>query len=52
MVIQAKDGQRFKARVVAQGFTQNEGIDYNELFAPIAKYKTIRMVLTLVVQYN
>ena len=36
---------RNKARLVAQGFNQEEGIDYEETFAPIARLEAIRMLL-------
>nr|GEZ61298.1 putative ribonuclease H-like domain-containing protein [Tanacetum cinerariifolium] len=36
---------RNKARVVAQGHTQEEGIDYNELFTPVARIEAIRLFL-------
>ncbi|GJU04793.1 retrovirus-related pol polyprotein from transposon TNT 1-94 [Tanacetum coccineum] len=36
---------RNKARLVAQGYTQKEGIDYNEVFAPVARIEAIRLFL-------
>ena len=37
---------RNKERLVAQGFNQEEVIDYEETFAPIARLEAIRMLLT------
>ena len=36
---------RNKARLVAQGFNQEEDIDYEETFAPIARLEVIKMIL-------
>ena len=42
--------EKYKARFVAQGFSQIEGIDYEETFAPVASYYSIRTILSLLAQ--
>lgn len=44
--------EKHKARLVAKGYTQKHGIDYIEVFAPIARMKTVRMVVALEAQRN
>jgi hypothetical protein len=39
--------EKYKARSVARGFSQKEGIDYEETFAPVARYTSIRTIIAL-----
>jgi hypothetical protein len=44
------DIEKYKARLVAQGFSHQPSIDYNETFAPIPRIDTVRMVLAIAAQ--
>ena len=39
--------KKYKAGFVAKGFSQKEGIDYEETFAPVARYSSIRTIISL-----
>lgn len=40
---------RYKARLVAQGFSQKQGVDFFETFSPMVRHRTVRILLALVV---
>jgi Reverse transcriptase (RNA-dependent DNA polymerase) len=41
---------KHKARLVAQGYVQRHGIDYEEVFAPVARMEIMRLLMTIAVQ--
>ena len=43
---------RYKVRLEAKGYAQREGIDYNEVFSPVMKHSSIRILLALATQYD
>jgi hypothetical protein len=50
----AADGnvEKFKARLVARGFSEKEGIDYDQIFSPISRYTSIRIIISLALVLN
>ncbi len=50
----AEDGSiaRYKARLVARGFTQVHGVDYEETFAPTIRYNALRIFLAIAAKNN
>ena len=42
----------YKGRLVAKGFAQKVGIDYNEIFSPVVKHTSIHILLALVAEYK
>ena len=43
---------RWKSRLCAQGFTQEEGVDYFETYSNTIRYETLRLILALAALYN
>lgn len=47
LIMERKRSGRYKSRLVVKGFTQRAGIDYEETFAPVSKYSTLRTFLSI-----
>ena len=46
------DIERYKVRLVAEGFLQQEGIDYNEVFAPVIDSTSITLLLAIASHFD
>ena len=46
-VFNVKSNGRKKAHLVAKGFSQVEGLDFDQVFSPVVQFKTVRLMLTL-----
>ena len=44
--------ERYKARLVAQGYSQRPGVDYEDTFSPVVRFKSVGAVIALSVKYN
>ena len=44
------DLERYKARLVVKGYSQQQGIDYDEVFAPVAHLEILSLLISLAAQ--
>ncbi|KAL3497597.1 hypothetical protein ACH5RR_040329 [Cinchona calisaya] len=42
----------YKARLIAKGYTQRQGVDFDETFSPVAMLKSIQILLVIAVYYD
>lgn len=43
---------KYKARIVAKGYVQKRGVDFEEIFAPVTRLETVRLLLALAAKYG
>ena len=48
----ARQVEKFKAQLVLKGYSQVEGVDFGEIFSPVAKLTSIRFLLSIIVAFD
>ena len=48
----AGEVKKYKAQLVAKGYSQAEGIDYGDIFSPVAKLTSVRFLLSLAATFD
>ena len=51
-IFKEKAEEIFKGRLVAKGFRQTHGVDYDETFSPVVMLKSIRILLAIAAYYD
>ena len=47
-----KEGGKFKACLLAKGYSYKKGVDYDKIFPPVVRHTSIRIVLSLIAYFD